>query len=295
MNQPYFVVVLAHSLHGKLRRVHISYHFVYVLLALAFVGALSVFGFLSSYVRMTLKVSNYNSLRSEFEMLRSRYDRLDKESRQKGTQLASLQLLANEVSLAYGLKRSLEGPDDISHEGRLVPTVTESLEQYDFLKNANPSTYFGRSNPLFQTNMLPSIWPVEGRLISYFGLRSDPFSGEGRTHTGVDISASQGTQIEATADGIVVNAQWTGDYGKLVVVDHGNGFETYYAHLSQFQVVPGQMIRRGMIVGLAGSTGRSTSAHLHYEVRRGGIPINPHRYLRTTFAQAAVKTRDYGF
>ena len=132
--------------------------------------------------------------------------------------------------------------------------------------------------------MLPSIWPVDGRLQSSFGHRNDPFSGHGAFHAGVDISAADGTPVRAAADGVVDSAEWAGAYGKLVVVDHGNGFQTYYAHLSRFGVVPGQFIRRGAIVGNAGSTGRSTGAHLHYEVRRHGTPVNPHRYLRTQSA-----------
>lgn len=295
MNQPYFIVVLAHSLHGRLRRVHVPYHFFYVVIALALFGAVSLFGLASSYLRMSLKVADYNSLRHEFETLRTRYQRLAKESTQKGTQLASLQLLANEVSLAYGLKRTLEGPAEIAHEGHLLPTVSESLEQYNFLKSADLSKYARRANALFQSNMLPAIWPVDGRLMSHFGRRSDPFSGIEAFHTGVDISAPQGTPVKASADGVVTMADWGSDYGRLVIVDHGNGLETYYAHLSTFDVIPGQTVRRGDTVGRSGASGRATSAHLHYEVRRGGTAINPHPYLRSTLAQLSAKPRDYGF
>ena len=140
--------------------------------------------------------------------------------------------------------------------------------------------------------MLPSVWPVDGRLMSYFGRRSDPFSGEGAFHTGVDISAPHGTAIRATADGLIDIAEWAGGYGRLVVVDHANGFQTYYAHMSRLEVVAGQYIRRGEVLGRVGATGKATSPHLHYEVRRGGIPINPHQYLRSTLAQ--VRRRDYG-
>lgn len=175
-----------------------------------------------------------------------------------------------------------------------MPTVNETLEEYNFLKSVNVSQYARRSNPLFQRNMLPNTWPVDGRLMSNFGHRSDPFSGEGAFHAGVDISAPRGTPIKATADGVVATAEWAGSYGRLVVIEHANGFETYYAHLSRLDVVAGQWVRRGEIVGRAGSTGRSTSAHLHYEVRRGGTAVNPHPYLRATLAQA-TSTRTYGF
>ena len=294
MNQPYFIVVLAHSLHGRLRRIHVPYAFVYVVLALAVFGGITLFGLTSSYLRMAWKVANYNNLRSEVETLRVKYQRLERETKQTDVQLASLQMLASEVSVAYGIQRSLEGPADISHEGRLMPTLKETLEEYNFLRTANISRISRRANPLFHSNMMPSILPVDGRLMSHFGRRSDPFSGEGAFHAGVDISAPQGTPIKVTADGVVSSAEWEGGYGRMVVVEHGNGFQTWYAHLSRFLVVPGQYVRRGEIIGRSGATGRATSAHLHYEVRRRGTAINPSPYLRATLAQAAPR-REYGF
>ncbi|MEJ7608698.1 MAG: M23 family metallopeptidase [Bryobacteraceae bacterium] len=293
MNQPYFIVVLAHSFHGRLRRVHIPYQFLWVVVAFALFGAVSMFGFVSSYVRMTWKVANYNNLRQEVATLRSRYKRLESESRQKGMQLASLQTLASEVSIAYGLKR-LEGPTEIASEGHLIPTLSESLEQYDFLKSARLGRNSKRASPLFQSEMLPNIWPVDGRLMSSFGHRSDPFSGEDAFHAGVDISVAAGTPVKAAADGVVNSAEWGGGYGKLVIVDHASGLQTYYAHLSHLEVLAGQTVRRGDIVGNSGSTGKSTSPHVHYEVRRGGIPVNPHPYLKSTVAKAPARG-EYGF
>lgn len=293
MNQPYFIVVLAHSLHGRLRRVHVPYQVMYIILALAIIGSISVVGIVSSYLRMSLKVASYNNLRNEIQTLRNRYERLEKESRQKGVQLASLQLLANEVTMAYGIKRTVEGPVEIAHEGRLLPTVSETLEQYNFLKSANLSRFSRRSSPLFQSEGLPSIWPVDGRLMSYFGHRSDPFSGEGAFHAGIDISVPTGTPIQATADGTVVSSEWGGQYGRLVVLDHGGGVQTYYAHLSSLEVVAGQWVRRGETIGKSGSSGRATGAHLHYEVRRRGTPVNPSQFLRARYDTAPK--RDFGF
>ena len=136
----------------------------------------------------------------------------------------------------------------------------------------------------WQKNIVPSLWPVNGRLLSRFGDRVDPFSGEGEAHnefhSGVDISAAMGTSVHAAADGIVEYAANVGDgYGKMVIIDHGNGLQTRYAHLSRFEVIPGQEIRRGEILGFSGNTGRVTSPHLHYEVRQGGLPINPYKFL----------------
>ena len=293
MKQSYFIVVLAHSLHGRLRRIQIPQRVIYLVVGLAMVGCFSVFGFVWSYARMAWKVANYNALRQEIESLRSRYAKLQKASNEKSDQLAELQLFASEVSMAYGLKEKLEGPEEISHEGRLLPTIPESLAEYDLLRTANLTSYYHRYPRSWHTNTRPSIWPVEGHLESYFGKRMDPFSGEGALHKGVDIGASMGTPVRAAGDGVVVHASVLGGYGKLIIIDHGDGFETYYAHLSRFSVVPGQEIRQGMFIGAVGASGRVTAPHLHYEVRRNGVPQNPAHYLNQT--RIAQVRRDFPF
>jgi murein DD-endopeptidase MepM/ murein hydrolase activator NlpD len=281
MKQHYFVVVLAHSLHGRLRRVHIPHKALYVVVGLALFGSVSLFGMVSSYLRMTWKVANYNSLRNQVDTLQTKVQSLLKENDQKEEQLASLQLMASEVSAAMGLNRSLVGADDIADEGPLVPGYKESIDEYNFLKTASISRLHHKFP---QKNTEPSLWPVNGRLLSRFGERMDPFSGEAEAHnefhSGVDISAAMGTAVRAAADGVVEYAASSGDgYGKMVIIDHGNGLQTRYAHLSKFAVVPGQEIRRGEILAYSGATGRVTSPHLHYEVRSGGVPVNPYQFL----------------
>ena len=284
MKQHYFVVVLAHSLHGRLRRIHIPHQALYVVVGLALFGSVSLFGMVSSYLRMTWKVANYNSLRSENDTLRSQNRALRNENGQKEAQLASLQTMATEVSVALGLSGSLVGPDDIASEGPLVPGYKESIAEYNFLKTASISRLRHEYARTWQKNVTPSLWPVNGRLLSLFGDREDPFSSEGgnrsEIHTGVDISAGMGTAVRAAADGVVEYAAFRADgYGRLVVIDHGNGLSTWYAHLSRFEVIPGQEIRRGDVLAFSGNTGRVTAPHLHFEVRRGGVPVNPYSYL----------------
>ena len=293
MKQSYFIVVLAHSLHGRLRRIQVPQRVIYPVMALALIGAFTVFGFVSSYARMAWKVANYNALRTEITALRARYDRLQKVANEKNDQLAQLQLFASEVSMAYGLKQKLEGPSDIAKEGRLLPTVGESVAEYDLLRTANLSSYSHRYPRSWQINVRPSVWPVDGRLESYFGKRLDPFSGEGALHRGVDIIAPSGTPIRAAADGVVLFASMMSGYGRLVIIDHGNGYQTYYAHMSRFSIVPGQEIRQGERIGLVGSTGRVTAPHLHYEVRRYGSPQNPAHYLNQT--RIAQVRREFPF
>lgn len=125
----------------------------------------------------------------------------------------------------------------------------------------------------------PSIWPATGWLSSTFGDRPDPFNGEQNFHPGIDISAERGSPVYAPADGTVESASFSGNYGNLIVIGHGFGIATRYGHLSRFSVSTGQGIRRGDIIGYVGSTGRSTSPHLHYEVTLNGRLINPLRLL----------------
>ena len=125
----------------------------------------------------------------------------------------------------------------------------------------------------------PSIWPVAGWLSSSFGSRRDPFTGNSDFHPGLDISADKGQPVLATADGTITNASYNGNYGNLVVIDHGFGIVTKYGHLARFAVMTGQQIQRGEIVGFVGSTGRSTSPHLHYEVWVNDKLTNPLRLL----------------
>ena len=287
MKQHYFVVVLAHSLHGRLRRIHIPHQSIYIVLALALFGSVSLFGMVSSYLRMTWKVANYNSLRNQVDTLRNKYQELQREDNQKQEELASLQIMASEVSVALGLKQRLEGDDDVSGEGTLAPTYKESIETYNFLKSASYSHVDRMYARAWQKNTIPSSWPVNGIVLSRFGDRQDPFTSEGtHFHTGVDLSAGMGTPVHAAADGVVLSAEYSGRYGRMVVIDHGNGMQTRYAHLSHFEVVPGQEVRRGEEIALSGATGRVTAPHLHFEVRVGGTAVNPYPYLsRSTMLQ----------
>jgi murein DD-endopeptidase MepM/ murein hydrolase activator NlpD len=133
----------------------------------------------------------------------------------------------------------------------------------------------------------PTIWPAHGWLSSGYGRRADPFTGDPDFHSGLDISTGRGAPVYATADGTVVSASSSGNYGNLVVVDHGFGIVTRYAHLSRFTVKPGAKVSRGDLIGLVGATGRATAPHLHYEVLVNGRLMNPLRLLTARPTAAA--------
>ena len=125
----------------------------------------------------------------------------------------------------------------------------------------------------------PSIWPIAGWISSGYGNRTDPFNGSFGFHPGLDISANHGEKIYAPADGIIESAAVNGSYGNMVTINHGFSITTRYGHLSRFAVTTGQAVRRGEVIGYIGSTGRSTSPHLHYEVLVNGQLTNPLRLL----------------
>lgn len=126
------------------------------------------------------------------------------------------------------------------------------------------------------------VTPLAGEWGSGFGMRVDPFTGQDRMHQGVDVSAPEGTPIRAAADGVVSFAGNQGGFGNLVIVDHPNGLQTYYAHQSVIGVSVGEQVTAGMEIGTVGSTGRSTGPHLHFEVRHNGEPVDPAPYLGGT-------------
>ena len=141
---------------------------------------------------------------------------------------------------------------------------------------------------------IPSARPIRTAVnfTSGFGVRSDPFRGRAAMHGGIDLAGPVGTPIYATADGIVARSEWnSGGYGNLVEIDHGAGIQTRYGHLSRMIARPGQRVSRGDLIGLMGSTGRSTGSHLHYEVRIDGRAVNPVPFMQSTDMLVALQRR----
>ncbi|MGA0586810.1 M23 family metallopeptidase [Dyella sp. KRB-257] len=133
-----------------------------------------------------------------------------------------------------------------------------------------------------ESNLKPTGMPVQGGYISsYFGTRPDPFSGRNARHTGIDIATPLGTPVHAVAEGMVTFAGIRSGYGDVIEIDHGNGYMTRYAHNSKLIAHPGQRVRVGDVIADAGSTGRSTGAHVHFEVWYKGRVVNPLAYVRS--------------
>jgi murein DD-endopeptidase MepM/ murein hydrolase activator NlpD len=128
-------------------------------------------------------------------------------------------------------------------------------------------------------NATPSLLPIAGWLSSSFGYRRNPYDGSYKLHAGVDIAAEPGTPVRAPADGVVIFAGYREGYGKVIVLDHGYGIRTLFGHNSSVFVGQGSRVKRGETISQVGNTGRSTGPHLHYEIRKNGVPVNPATFL----------------
>ena len=200
---------------------------------------------------MFWKATQFEKLQADFQHARTRIHTLETEKTKSTAQLNQLENLAQTVSVAYGITpTSADMSPMMDEDDNSAASIKESIQEFNILKTANIARIYHRYAHPFQTHVLPSLWPVQGVVRSSFGSRTDPFSGEGAFHSGVDLSASVGTPVHVTADGVVDIVTSSGRYGRLLVVDHGGGIQTYYAHLSQFLVVPGQEVRRNEVVPL---------------------------------------------
>lgn len=274
---------------GKLRKVIIPAYVLHGLAILAAIGTITVVAAVGSYSRMLWKVGNYNALRHDQDTLKKQYRQLQSTVVDTNERLNSLQSLATEVAMTYGVLRYHPAAfDQMDTQDTPEDAFDRTVEQYTFLKRnaAVIATSAGglRLMPVMSfadSSYTPSIWPVLGHITDGFGERLDPFSGEGAFHTGVDVASDYGAPVHATADGIVTIAQNHAGYGRLVVIDHGFGITTWYAHLSSYSAITGTRVKRGEVIGYTGISGRSTGPHVHYEVRVNNAPVNPWRYMHS--------------
>jgi murein DD-endopeptidase MepM/ murein hydrolase activator NlpD len=292
MNNKYYTLLVTPGVHGRVRKIQLPFYVVPVVLALSVIGGVMVAGLATSYARMLIKVSNYNTVRSEREALKQQYHTLEDKVSRANVKLNSLQTLAAEVAVTYGFgngRRQQITPDllNLARQSNATSGADgePSLYALNAMKTVSLNGISGRINPstfpgmIDDPNAIPAIWPVHGRLSAGFGQRMDPFSGEKAFHPGIDIADAVGTDVVATGDGLVIEAEPDAGYGRSILIDHGDGITTRYAHLSRIFVVVGEQVKQGEIIGAIGVSGRTTGPHLHYEVRIHGTPVNPGRFL----------------
>lgn len=296
MRKRFYILFVARDAEGQLRKIPIPLHYLYVFLAGALIGMFTITGMAGSYARMLFKVASFNQLRTEKTALQTKYSQLEQATHEKDIQVASLGSIANEVSVIYGLKpnpKFLTEPDQPLKPEQVTDAVnglyalrTSALTGATAAGLGMGMNHRASLSDWVAATTAPTLWPVMGPITGPFGSRIDPFNGEGAFHSGVDISCAYGEPILAPADGVVTYAGFYSGYGRLIEIDHGNSLATRYGHLSGFAVTDGQAVRKGQVIGYVGMSGRSTGAHLHYEVRIHDTPVNPHKYLRTAASAA---------
>jgi len=294
MKHANYTFFIASSASGRMRRIQLPLYALQLLAILAIVGGMTVLAGMGSYSRMLWKAANYNSLREQQENLTRRYAQLQTEVKDTNQRLNSLQSLAGEVALAYGITRLRQTPFGLTDASYEEPAAfQQSVDQFSFLQRNVAFAMAGGNIELLPAGrwagggVVPTLWPVIGQITGYFGERLDPFSGEGAFHSGIDIASHYGDAVHATADGTIAEVDVRPGYGRMVVIDHGFGLTTLYGHLSAFNVQPGVHVKAGDVIGYEGQSGRSTGPHVHYEVRINNTPVNPWRYLRNTAPPSA--------
>jgi murein DD-endopeptidase MepM/ murein hydrolase activator NlpD len=189
--------------------------------------------------------------------------------------------LKNKLEELKGIESQLKSRLSSEVQTKTPTTITLTSSHINFLevneqiKNLY-SLIASYDKKVSEQTRIPNVLPCAGRISSYFGMRTNPVSrGKSETHHGVDITNSYKTPIKASADGVVEYAGWLNGYGYAVIINHQNGYKSVYGHNSKLLVKKSQSIKRGQVISLMGSTGRSTGTHVHFEVRLNGIPINP--------------------
>ncbi len=257
----------------------------------------------------TAEYTNLSELSAEFELTRAENEMLKKRNAQL---IESMQQIATaDIQITDAVsKLANENIDTLRETVKNISSTIASLglTQNKLVQSANkfsnpfvgaaftPIEFDKDLDPKYQkladdlelwnglaklNNMLPLGAPVEKvRVTSNYGTRTDPFTGEQKKHRGIDFAGKIGTELMAPAPGRVISAGERVGYGTTVEIDHGLGFTTLYAHLSQINVARGDWVRPGTVIGLAGSTGRSTGPHLHYEIRYKGVPFDPTKFVK---------------
>jgi murein DD-endopeptidase MepM/ murein hydrolase activator NlpD len=215
------------------------------------------------YKKMNERLKYYSS---QFIEVKATIDSLKKAD----TEFKRLFSFSSKEKMLENLDTSDSGSIDLE---TLKKQIKSTMENIGEIKD-----YLSQQRDIYVAT--PKGWPIEGQITSPFGLREHPVSGDSEFHSGVDIAAEPGRPVRATGEGIVSFSGWSGASGNLVVIEHGAGFSTLYAHNKMVAVKAGQRVKRGEIIGYVGSTGNSTGPHVHYEVWLNGRAVNPDTYLK---------------
>jgi murein DD-endopeptidase MepM/ murein hydrolase activator NlpD len=288
-NEFYTFIVVPHA-KARFRKFQVSVRLTKWVLGTTAVLGVALVALLAHYGWISVQVVELKRLRTENRALATKAQAYEQNAAKLQAKVLALQNTVTKLGMMAGLEKSLPDPQlggvgGISSLETTAPSidVAQSMRSLDQTVRhlAEKST---RLEEVFEDQKVllastPSVWPVRGYLSAGFGNRVDPFTGLRDFHPGIDISTPIGTKVHAPADGVVIFCGAKGGYGNALVVDHGYGVVTRYAHLDAYNVKPGQRVRRGDVIAFVGNTGRSTAPHLHYEVWVNDRTLNPIQYI----------------
>jgi murein DD-endopeptidase MepM/ murein hydrolase activator NlpD len=278
------------------RQISVRVWYLWAGLGAAILLVFATFFFASAFISREVDKAELERLQAENQTLAGKYQDLSEDLEKANSRYS--QVVQKEIAIrqAFGLPEvspderqlGIGGPASmtppLSSETEWLAYNTEGevdrllrLSGFELEKYSELETSLGDLKD--RLDHTPSIWPTRGWLQSGFGIRTDQFTGTRRLHRGLDISNNTGTPIFASAAGRVQSTRIDRELGRMIVIEHDYGFVTRYGHLSQIDVVRGQKVKRGDMIGRMGSTGRSTGPHLHYEVWCNGNVLNPIDYI----------------
>ncbi len=236
------------------------------------VGVLSVLGAYFVYT-VTVDALKYEQTKEKLDYYTGQFNELE-------STISALKTAESEFRQLFSLESKEQVLESLSYSDSgaidmevLKLQINKTIDSVGAIKD-----YLSEQRDIYMAT--PKGWPTKGWLSSSYGRRKHPISGHKDFHTGVDLSANPGVPIKATADGIVSFSGWSGANGRLVAIEHGFGFRTYYAHNKKNVVKVGDVVNRGDVIAYVGSTGNSTGPHVHYEIWKDGKSVNPKIYLK---------------
>jgi murein DD-endopeptidase MepM/ murein hydrolase activator NlpD len=258
------LIIVPHD-NSKMRNYRVSYGLLGTFLALAVLGVATLLLFVTTYGQLLVKSYEATELSKENDALRARNAQVDS----LHTELVRMQTLGIQIKKMLGIGLSMEDSLLVASLEPIVnsPAISEDAELVEAARTEQQELL----------RAIPSLWPLKGYVTKEFyttgGEKSEHY------HPGMDIAAKRNTPIKTSAEGIVVTSGWDDTYGYVVLVDHGFGLTTLYGHNARNLTKVGDRVARGQTIGFVGSTGKSTAPHLHFEVKKNGVPVNPRNYL----------------
>ena len=288
-NEFYTLIVVPHA-KAKFRKFQVSVRMTKWVLGSLVVLAVALVGIVVHYTWINVEVAELSRLRGENLALAAKARAYEENAGRLQTRVLTLQNMVTKLGLMAGVEERLPesglgGVGGVSRLDATAPSLDIAASLQDMDQTISSLTRkSSRLQAIFEDQAVllastPSIWPVRGYFSDKFGNRKDPFTGMPDFHPGIDVSTPRGTKVLAPADGVVTYRGRRGAYGNTIVIDHGFGIVTRYAHLEAYEVRPGQRVQRGDVIGFVGSSGRSTAPHLHYEVWVDDQLQNPIKFI----------------